>query len=344
MLKSIRYFAVRRFPSWSRRIACIFFITATAFGLPDKPKDNPPSLPLSRNTPRVYAMSAHVNNKTHSIGWPLLPQTNWSEVDLPTIGFVNENGAGIPFEVEPLKTNEDQWRLTTGSKSYAIRFTALAYSSELDEAKAVEISWPETWSEDLQLYLQPSRFIESNDAIFKKAVEDNGDPTSVPIHIAAKVLIRYCLQNIQSSGRYAHIANNVTTGLDVKGARYTVKNEKGSAVDLVCVCIATLRNAGIPARPVVGITNADTVGTRSIEPQFIVWGEYALPGAGWVPFSPERMRGTVDGLSRTEPWQGLGTLPWLNRRLPIAWNFDCFDSDRSTTTLNVEMIFTSSPD
>ena len=33
------------------------------------------------------------------------------------------------------------------------------------------------------------------------------------------------------------------------------------------------------------------------------------------------MRGTVDNLSPNVPWQGLGTMPWLNRRIPIAYTF-----------------------
>ena len=214
-------------------------------------------------------------------------------------------------------------------------FQALAYSSVLDNQVASSIPWPESWDPQLEYYLEPSRFIESDDTIFKKAVEDNGDAKSVPIHIAAKVLIRYCLLKIGSDGQYTKTKDSTTTGLDLKGARSAVSNGGGSAADLVCVCIATLRAAGIPARPVVGITNADRIGNEDIDTKYIVWGEYALPGAGWVPFMPERMRGTVDNLSRTEPWQGLGALPRLNRRIPLAYNFNCYDIDRSTQSLQM---------
>jgi hypothetical protein len=72
----------------------------------------------------------------------------------------------------------------------------------------------------------------------------------------------------------------------------------------------------------------------------MVWGEYALPNAGWVPFVPERMRGTIQGLSPEVTWQGLGTLPWLNRRVPIAYNFNCYDADRSLQ--NIQMTLLSS--
>ncbi len=341
VLHTRRHFAMSRPRTWGRLIACLLFAPVLALSSPSSPKQNPPNLPLSRETPRIYILRAHIKNKTHSIGWPLLPQTNWCKLDVQSIRFADENGVQIPFDVEELATNTKQWRLTPNSNSYSIAFNAMAYSSVLDEEEAIKISWPESWGKEMKIYLQPSRFIESNDEIFKKAVADNGEPKSVPIHIAAKILIRYTLMNIESTGRYSHIANNVTTGIDVKGARYAVKKAKGSAADLVCVCVATLRAAGIPARPVVGITDADTVGTTQIDPQYIVWGEYALPETGWVPFFPERMRGTVEGLSKTAPWHGLGSLPWLNRRVPLAWNFDCFDVDRSTQ--NLQMNLSSSP-
>jgi hypothetical protein len=226
-------------------------------------------------------------------------------------------------------------------KDYTIDFQALAYSSELNTKVASSIPWPDSWDPLLEHYLEPSRFIESDDIIFQKAVADNGDAKSVPIHIAAKVLIRYCLLNIGSDGQYTKTKEGTTTGLDLKGARYAVRKESGSAADLVCVCIATLRAAGIPARPVVGITNADIIGDVEIKPKYIVWGEYVLPGVGWVPFMPERMRGTVNNLAHDVPWQGLGSLPRLNRRVPLAYNFNCFDIDRSTQSL--QMFFESSP-
>ena len=73
----------------------------------------------------------------------------------------------------------------------------------------------------------------------------------------------------------------------------------------------------------------------------MVWGEYALPEIGWVPFVPKRMRGTVKNLSVYKSWQGLGTLPWLNRRVPLAYNFNCYDVNRANQLL--QMFFTSSP-
>ncbi len=335
--------AISRSLTRGRFIFClciILLLGMVAPRFPESLKRELPHAPLTRGSGRLYSVTVNVHNKKRTTGWPLLPETNWCEVRLNTISAVNTRSQFLEFIVDENKSDSRQWRFQFPELDYSFRFSPKAYSSILDNQKASKIPWPETWSPANEYYKNPSKFIESNDPVFTHAVEQNGQPHSVPIHIAAKVLIRYCLLHIESNGKYSQTAKGITTGIDVKGARNAVKTGKGSAVDLVCVCVATLRAAGIPARPVLGITNANTIGNLQIEPQYMVWGEYALPDAGWVPFVPERMRGTVEGLSLEEAWQGLGTLPWLNRRIPISYNFNTYDADRSTQ--NIQMTLLSS--
>jgi hypothetical protein len=197
------------------------------------------------------------------------------------------------------------------------------FASKLNEDAAAKIEWPQRWQGDSLSYLKPSEFIESSDEIFEQAATDAlGEfKKSMPLHHAAKTVIRYCLQHIKSNGQYEERSRLNVRGLAVNGAKKTVKDGSGTACDLVCVCVATLRAAGIPARIVVGLTRTNTVGNGSSEPRYIVWGEYALPTAGWVPFDPKRMQGTVDRILLKDPWQGLGTMQFLNTRVPIAYSF-----------------------
>ena len=133
-----------------------------------------------------------------------------------------------------------------------------------------------------------------------------------------------------------------TTGLQIRGAKYALTSERQvSATDALCACIATLRAAGIPARPVVGITDVSKNGSKLKQPKYVVCGEYALPNAGWVPFSAERMRGTVDNLSLNEAWEGLGSWRYLNRHVPIAINFNLYDAKGAVQ--EIQMQFRSSP-
>ncbi|MBC8310181.1 MAG: transglutaminase domain-containing protein [Phycisphaerales bacterium] len=309
---------------------------------PQVPTDDPPSPPLTHGDARIYEIRVNAHNALRSNGWPLLPRTNWCKVDLSTLLVSTPETKNVEFRVESLQ-DQRQWKLLIPEQSYTIRFNAMSFASKLNDRQASSIPWPESWDKSVALYLEPSRFIESEQDIFKQAVQENGNPKSTSVHTAAKVLIRYCLKFIKSDGQYANFTNSstpLTTGIKIKGALRAVQDGKGSATDVVCVCVATLRSAGIPARPVVGITNVDIVGTKNVAPYYMVWGEYALPDVGWVPFVPKRMRGTVKNLSLDEPWQGLGTLPWLNRRIPLTYNFNCYDVDKAYQSIQMQLVST----
>ena len=331
--------SVNRPHIWGRFIFVLLCFFAIGMMNPELPKNNPPHLPLKRTTGRLYHVQVQVQNKKISSGWPLLPRTNWCRIQ--SFNLTNQKGDQLNYRIDRLQ-DSSQLKILTQNLEYFVNLDSYVFSSELDSIAASKIPWPNEWDESFRMYLEPSRFIQSKDPIFKRAVEKNGNPRSVPIHIAAKILIRYCLQKIESNGQYSRNTGKTTTGIDVRGALHAINERKGSATDLVCVCIATLRAAGIPARPVLGITNANAVGTKKVNPQYMVWGEYALPNAGWVPFVPKRMRGTVNNLTPTEPWQGLGTLPWLNRRIPLSYNLNMYDIHRATQYIS-QMTFLSSP-
>jgi hypothetical protein len=206
---------------------------------------------------------------------------------------------------------------------FQVQHRAHTFSSSLHEQGALQIGWPNAWPEDVASFLDPSDFIQSDRSRFQQAVSDvlGENPKQYNPHLAAKMLIRHCVRNISSNGQYTAFDGQPVRGFNIRGALAAASRGSGSATDLVCACVAILRAAGIPARPVIGMTISDTVGTKKVPAQYIVWAEYALPNVGWVPFNPDRMRGTVDNLPLHEPWQGLGTMPWLNRRVPIAYTF-----------------------
>lgn len=334
--KKINKFHVDRPQFWGR---FIFMLVAFAT-LAATHQETTLQHPLTRTDTRIYNFVVQVENKKTSSRWPILPHTSWSFIDSNSVVITDFTGNDISSDCIRKEETDlaGQWYISIPLQNYKVEFQSTTFSSELDEKDAVNIPWPEEWADEFDVFLQPSKFIQSGDQIFQDAINENGNPKSVSIHIAAKVLIRYCLQHIQSDGLYSKSKGSISQGLKVRGARNAVKTGNGSAVDLVCTCIAILRAAGIPARPVVGVTVADTLGAKEIAPSYIVWGEYALPGVGWIPFNTKRMRGTVDNLSLSEPWQGLGTLPWLNRRIPIAWNFLTKDIDYSKQQFQITFV------
>lgn len=310
------------------------------------PADKAPNFPLNRTDHRIYDVAVQVmipwNQPIPPLGgadtpilWPLLPRTDWSYLDTTNVAARLENGPHVQQDSQAwhLAVASDipnQWHLAipvpenlAGRLVFQVQFRSHTFSSSLNEQAAFNIPWPDTWPEDVAAFLEPSDYIKSDRTRFRNAVDEvlPDKPHSVPIHVAAKMLIRHCLVNIKSTGQYTAFDGQPVRGFHIRGALAAASRGSGSGTDLVCACVAILRAAGIPARPVIGVTIADTVGTGTVPAQYVVWAEYALPNVGWVPFNPDRMRGTVDNLSLRSPWQGLGTMPWLNRRVPLAYSF-----------------------
>ena len=164
-------------------------------------------------------------------------------------------------------------------------------------------------------------YIESNDPIFAETVErvSEGKLRFVPPYLAAKDLVRYCLNEIQISGSTMYFGRaGVLHGLNIDGALTAARNGRGNENDLVCVCVAMLRAAGIPARPVIGVEENE----KKKRDDLLVWAEFFLPGAGWIPFDPAEMRGKgLRNRDVRQPWPEFGEMKDLNRRIPLAYHF-----------------------
>jgi transglutaminase-like putative cysteine protease len=297
----------------------------------------------AKNNPRIYDVTFRVDTRNKaSRGWPYVEQTNWSAIKPTSFRVTDQTDKNLAYTYKLMPEQKMQWHVLFQYKDYQIHFNETSFSSELDNAAATKAPWSDNWNQEVASYLRPSKYIRSEDALFTSMVEKLINKETLPPHLAAKTLIRYCLQNTESTGLYADTKNKLTSGIQVSGAKYAFeKDSQGSACDAVCACVAALRAAGIPARPIIGVTSDDLYGNKLASPEYIVWGEYALPDIGWVPFNPKRMRGTADHLSLQEPWQGLGTLPYLNRRIPLAINFNLYDARNATQEIQIN--FRGSP-
>ncbi len=220
--------------------------------------------------------------------------------------------------------------VTTTNLTWSFAIDVETYSTYVDERALYTLTWPKEYPTVVQDGLKPELFIESNQQIFKDAVtEVMGDELRLTApYLVAKRLLHYCLKHSQVSGtatRRGVSANGRTVdsllGVNVRGALYMLRKQGGlgSAPDLVCLCVATLRAAGIPARPVIGLERGGGVKSRI---NFIVWGEFYLNGCGWIPFDPELMRRSgVASHSIDSQWKGLGSIKELNTRIPLGYHF-----------------------
>ena len=92
-------------------LACLM-LTSLLLGIAplQTPKNDPPRSPLIRSFGKIYAVSIKVENKLNSTGWPILPETNWCEIDLNSLTTSNQNGG--PIEHLAVETKDpQQWQL-----------------------------------------------------------------------------------------------------------------------------------------------------------------------------------------------------------------------------------------
>ena len=268
---------------------------------------------------------------------PLIMMNTWNRVDRDSIRLQlwvdewedqkvrgrAELRSDLPFGGYELRWNLPEERMKNAQRArWKVTYDTIVWASKLDEDEAARAAWPRSWPAEVRDALQPQRLIESDHEIFRATVErvSEGKLQNVPIYYAVKDLLRYTIRQVQvTGGSERRIAEHHIQGLNVQGALKTAQAQQGSEHDLVCLCVAMLRAAGIPARPVIGIEYERRPDTR-----FPVrsWGEFYLPESGWVPFHPIRMRD--GGLHRNvqETWPGIGTIDEHNRFVPIAFHFN----------------------
>ncbi|MHC5023563.1 MAG: transglutaminase-like domain-containing protein [Planctomycetota bacterium] len=331
--------------------AALALVLLTTFS---PPSGRPPLAPLERYEPRLYDLVYDVSLATTQqiyaldrqrytladapIVMPVILQNTFSRVDPDSLTAHLWLGGqedrtlrqrtrlddGLPFNarlaVLPIpRFNGMELRWNLG-------FRVQVWNSRIrDEDAMARIAWPREWPREVQDGLKPELYIESNAPLFQRAIEhvSQGQLRMVPPYLAAKDLLRYCTNEIQIQGdavlRKDFGARN---GLVVQGAARTAETSRGTPNDLVCVCVAMLRAAGIPARPVVGIMYDEDAKQPDPKWEFRTWGEFYMPDAGWIPFDPLEMRdGGARHLDVRRPWPGLGNMEHLNERIPLSFHF-----------------------
>jgi transglutaminase-like putative cysteine protease len=203
-----------------------------------------------------------------------------------------------------------------------VRGLVATWSSTLDESVAGQVPWPAAWPAAVSSFLQPSPLIASDHEAIQKAVQATVgiDPRAAARPLAvAKRLIQAACASFQLNGSHLlHGPVQTMRGINATGAVIALARGGGSRADLVCLCTAVLRSAGIPARPVLCIGNpkSDRKG------EFDIRAEFFIPEAGWVPYDPDALRRRdVGKRSLDEAWRDLGNSPDLNRNVALCWSF-----------------------
>jgi hypothetical protein len=321
----------------------------------------PPRPPLTRSDPQLWRITVSLainppdgmgattqafTRNPNALLLPIVTTDTWFQADPSTLSTrVMIDGTPLPAgEVQPLvrlgrsgngRIEVPLTRPITQTYQADVSWVVQSWECAVNEAEAARVAWPAEWPADARRWLEPGEFIESNDPAVVAFVQraSGGRVRDVPLWFAAKDLVRAACGAMRGvDGMSVRTTGTSVEGIAVSGASAALQRGSGSPHDLVCLSVAMLRAAGIPARPVLGLSASRGTGGRGAggrgsgsatsASELVTWGEFLLPGAGWVPFDPGMMRGSVpSNASVRQPWRGFAYELDLERRAPICHSF-----------------------
>jgi hypothetical protein len=267
---------------------------------------------------------------------PLVMQSTYSQADVTTVRpelWLHDSRLQLPRDFLKFRQGMSQGmtgasltipRLDGQSVKWSLTWRVQCWSSVVDEAAAARITWPVDWPPEARESLAPAPGFESDDGRMKQFVDrvSGGKLRSVTPWVAAKELVRATVgafKNLDEAG--IKVENGMPRGIVFNGAAASLAAGAGTGHDLVAACVTVLRAAGVPARPVLGMTEVARSGGGA-SARLVSWAEFWLPQAGWVPFDPVELRSSVrGGMGIERPWKRFGTWDGLNEMIPLCYGW-----------------------
>jgi hypothetical protein len=259
--------------------------------------------------------------------------------------------------------------LTPWKVELEVQIPATVSRTAFDEKAALAVGWPKSWPTSVAAWLQPQLFVEQGfdennriqpykpeavKAALDQAAKKAGvsawtriSPVAAAKVITADVWGRIKLvTNIASrdsrSGemppmrlsRDTGFTANDLGGIVVQPPQFTLETGRATEYDASVLLVAMLRQAGIPARPVIGYdrggSSAKTdLGSRSRREGrgLRCWVEFALYDEAantlnWIPIDIAKLhKSSSRPMAVEKPWRFFGTHDELNGVVPFAFHF-----------------------
>lgn len=252
---------------------------------------------------------------------------------------------GIPM---PAGTWLTRWSVEEpsplGRFKFEIRTITECSNTELDWDAAGKVAWPISgWPLQAAAALQSQLYIDYitepktgtprpfDFEPMKRLIErvTNGKPKSVPPLQMARQLAAEILPKFTLNGD-PHVrgpdGDKQIVGFKVKPVDETMKTMRGSELDLSVLLVALYREAGIPARLVVGLQTEDEDARQksSREDKPRAWLEFCLYDepkntVTWVPVDPYRMKRRSSAVpAMDKPWPYFGDHKDMRDLVPLA--------------------------
>lgn len=241
-----------------------------------------------------------------------------------------------------------------------ISYNMVCYRTKLDEAAAMKVEWPKGgWPADAASTFKPQMYID-----YAPDIEHDGQlrpydteplqnllnswlqaervssPRDIPLVRVAKIITGGVVKDLQPSGNgISYNRRGQLEGIEIKPIPTTIADKKGTEFDIVCVYVAALRRAGIPARMVIGWQKEESgdddkfLDRNKGVARMRAWAEFALfdenfkSGANaqacmnWIPVDVVSLRKSS---SRPPPldraWRFFGTVEDLEGTAPFSFH------------------------
>ncbi len=245
----------------------------------------------------------------------------------------------------PAGTKLAKWAMQgwTGEEvEVQLKVPVTSWRTKYDEAAALKLKWPDAWGK-AQSALEPEYFIDVGmDGPYDMApVKElmkrwtgGKDPKSLPPAQLAKFFAGEVVKYVQPSGNgIAFARTGEMEGINLQGAAETARTGKGSEFDMVCLLVAMYRQAGLPARCVIGLDAGDGkdsrfLGKKGGSSAIRAWAEFALidprqdDPVVWVPVDVVRIRkSSTRPPPLDRPWAYFGDNKELDGVIPFAFQF-----------------------
>lgn len=193
-----------------------------------------------------------------------------------------------------------------------ISMPVTSFRTQFDEQAAAQIDWPTgDWPAEAASCFEPQMYVnygpdgEYDMAPVQALVREwtNNRPKSIPPVRTAKWLLAQVVEHVQPSGDGFNFDRaGMIEGVDVQGAPATAAQRRGSQFDIALLLVAVYREAGLPARLVVGYDAASSREERRFlrtrrasAPALRAWVEFALYDEArkrltWIPVDPVALR------------------------------------------------------
>lgn len=219
-------------------------------------------------------------------------------------------------------------------------------NTRLNEEAASKVDWPRTdWPIEAASTFDPQWFIDLEPggraydmspvrALLARWIGKNDPKALKPVPLA-KYLAGELWGAFQPSGNGLNFnRRGQLEGIDLMGAPAAANRLRGSEFDMVCLLAAVYREAGLPARIVVGydigeekdddrnlfLEKGDSASLRA-------WVEFAIfeetaQQTTWIPVDVVRMRkASSRPADPALPWKFFGTHDELNGMIPFSFHF-----------------------